>query len=344
MENQRKKISRYVGTILNVTKNTIKKNQNFYDYYVNKDISLYQRQLPILIQKANMQSIAIKKKEKSNNIHHKLFEETTKSISVDSLNNIRISQERSKKLPPLCPFYNKKGELLRSVVASTKINNKHFLFDSSSSYRISSPNNLAINRGIAHNKIKNIIIKNNIIINFDDFQKDFFNDPKYSSMVYEDSQIFGKKDYYYQYIKNKIEDFKKSEIIKNNEFKKEKNFDKSANKKSILLSINSLAVKIYEIPNDLIDNNETEIETKKNDNPIYTYNLPFEYLPLFYYKGEEKFKIILAQIIQYDNKGDRFILNENFEKKIKDILKYTSDFNENLRNNINRKDSKALKK
>ena len=57
-----------VGNILQVTKNTIKLNENYYDYYINKDNSLYIKQLPLLVQKANMQAIAIKKKKKTKKI------------------------------------------------------------------------------------------------------------------------------------------------------------------------------------------------------------------------------------------------------------------------------------
>ena len=74
------------------------------------------------------------------------------------------------------------------------------------------------------------------------------------------------------------------------------------------------------------DTNE-RIKKKKEEEPVFEYNLPFAYLPLFYYKGEEKFKIFLSKIIQWDNTNNKFVLNENPEKIFQDILKNCADFN-----------------
>ena len=49
---------------------------------------------------------------------------------------------------------------------------------------------------------------------------------------------------------------------------------------------------------------------------------------MFYYKGEEKFKIFLSKIIDWDNSNKKFILNENQEKLYQDILKNCKDFQE----------------
>ena len=51
---------------------------------------------------------------------------------------------------------------------------------------------------------------------------------------------------------------------------------------------------------------ENENGTTNKDVQIFEYNLPFAFLPLFYYKGEEKFKIILSKIIQYDSDTNNF--------------------------------------
>ena len=51
---------------------------------------------------------------------------------------------------------------------------------------------------------------------------------------------------------------------------------------------------------------------------------------MFYYKGEEKFKIFLSKIIEWDNTNKTFILNENQEKLFQDILKNCPDFQEKI--------------
>ena len=67
------RINNYVGNILQVTKDTIKHNQIFYDYYINKDNNLYKKQLPILVQKYKIQALAIKKKENIKNRQKKIY-------------------------------------------------------------------------------------------------------------------------------------------------------------------------------------------------------------------------------------------------------------------------------
>ena len=125
MKSNTERTSKTVGNILQVTKNTIQVNDNYYDYYINKDNSLYMKQIPLLVRKAKMQEIAIRKKENEKN-NRDFDENKIKSQSSEKylvpLNDIRNSQNRSKKLPPLCPFYSNKGELLRSVVTTMNKN------------------------------------------------------------------------------------------------------------------------------------------------------------------------------------------------------------------------------
>ena len=306
-----------VGNILQVTKNTIQLNENFYDYYINKDNALYRKQLPLLIQKANMQAIAIKIKENEKN--YALSEENqNKSNSLDEilvpLDHIRNAQIRSKKLPPLCPFYNSRGELLRSVVTTSKILNKQYLTDDFGKSPLKKIKKIKINDKLGEG--------NPTEINFDDFQNDYFYEEEYSSLYYKDSEIFGKKDYYFEMIKNKINEIKNNENNGDTESKKEKIFDKNKQRKTISLTFNSISVKIYDIKSDSKENENI------NDNPIFEYNLPFIYLPLFYYKGEEKFKIFLSKVIQWDNINNKFTLNEVPDTIFKDILNNCEDFNE----------------
>ena len=328
-----------VGNILQVTKNTIQLNENYYNYYINKDNSLYIKQLPLLVQKANMQAIAIKRKEDEKNYLEldALNKEEIMNQTQFPLNDIRNAQIRSKKLPPLCPFYSNKGELLRSVVTTSKIFNRQYLTDD---FRTSpSPS-----KGIKIRKL-NLSKKSDIIpitINFDEFQNDYFNEPEYASLTYKDYEIFGKKDYYIGFIKNKINEFKKLEIDYNGEFRKEKNFEKNKQKKNISLIFNSLSVKIYEIKKDQKENEDiNDKRKKKNDEPIFEYNLPFAYLPLFYSKGEEKFKIFLSKIIQWDNINNKFILIENSQKAFRNILKHSSDFNKEEKKEEPKKEIKS---
>ena len=328
MKSITERTSQTVGNILQVTKNTIQQNENYHDYYINKDNELYRKQLPLLIQKSNMQAISIRRRENEKNVSQ-TEENKDKSNSLDKvsfpLSGIRNAQIRSKKLPPLCPFYSNKGELLRSVVTTSKVFNKLYLNDNVRTPTLKSIKLINLNN---KQREENSPRGHLNFINFDNFQSDFFYEPEHESLVFKDYEIFGKKEYYFQMIKNKINDFKINDIS-DTEFKKEKIFEKNKQRKSISLTFNSISVKIYELKEEEKDKQiiEDEYRRKKKDPPVFEYNLPFIFLPLFYLQGEEKFKIFLSKIIKWDNNNNKFTLNENPERIFKDILKSCSDFN-----------------
>ena len=60
-------------------------------------------------------------------------------------------------------------------------------------------------------------------------------------------------------------------------------FEWGKNKKQILLTLNSLKITIIELKGTSTDKSNTK------DNICFEYSLPFNLLPLFYYKGFEKF-------------------------------------------------------
>ena len=123
MDQSNQRTSRSVGSILQVTKNIIQQNENFYDYYINKDNSLYHKQLPLLVRRTKLQALVLynkeSKKQQDNNYP------LTLNQSQELLDDIRNAQIRSKKLPPLCPFYNEKGELVPSVVKTSRVYNRY---------------------------------------------------------------------------------------------------------------------------------------------------------------------------------------------------------------------------
>ena len=327
MDQRNQRTSQSVGNILQVTKNIIQENENFYDYYINKDNSLYYKQLPLLIRKAKLQAIAIYKKE--NKKQQENYPLTT-GDSPNLLDNIRNAQIRSKKLPPLCPFYNDKGELVPSVVKTSRVYNRYD-FDNNET-----PTNIMTLSGKRHKKLldkilrKNEVSDNGNVNDFEKNEKDYFNfnDAGYDKLSYDETQIFGKKKFYFDMINNKIEEFKNKELTGENiqESKKEKIFEKSRKKKKILLSFESICIQIF--PSENINSNESNITSQI---PVFEYFLPFSFLPLFYYKGEEKFKIFLSKIIEWDHINKKFILNENQGKIFQDILMNCSDFNKQLK-------------
>ena len=327
------KLTKNIESILNVTKNVIKQNSEFNEYYQNKDINLYKSQLPLLMQRSrlrealyfknknNIQDLILHKTKEEDDSDNILKEDEEKNINNKlSLMEIRKLQVRSKKLPPLCPFYNKKGELLPEVVSTAKAFNN---MDSDSKFNMSIINlglfpnfNWHFLTPMNKNKIKTINLYENIEIHFEDFQKEVLFENKYDSLKYNYSDIFGRKSFYKEYIKVYIEDIiiltketqlieEGNKIVENQETKKEKIFEWGKNKNNIYLILNSINIKITD---------------PKNNNVVFEYSLPLNLVHLFYYKGFEKFKIFIMALIHWDEKNKKFELDQNIYTIINNLL------------------------
>ena len=329
-QNQKdKRTSQSVESILQVTKNMIQETDNFNDYYINKDNSLYHKQLPLLLRKSKLQALVIRHKVNKKQMDNSYPISLSKDINL--LDNIRNAQIRSKKLPPLCPFYNDKGELVPSVVKTSRVYSS-YNFDNDG-------NNVKLSRKKTKKILKKILVKRegdeNKKNDFEKIENDYFNftGDEYKELNYDENNIFGKKEYYLNLIKNYIDNFmNKEQIEENTEHKKEKIFDKNRKKKKIILTLDSIKVQIYD--KDKENNDEDNINI-----PIFEYNLPFDFLPLFYYKGEEKFKIFLSKIIEWDHINKKFILNENQGKIFQDILINCPDFNKQMKEEKGKRNS-----
>ena len=328
------KITKNIESILNVTKNVIKQSSEFNDYYQNKDNNLYQNQLPLLMQRSRIREALYFKnrtqikdlvlhkttteEQDSNDI---LGEEEEKNIyNKLSLTGIRKLQIRSKKLPPLCPFYNKKGELLPHVVSTSKalsnieVDSKINL---SKSFGKNYPNsNWHFLTPMNKDKIKHINLYENVEVHFDEFQREVLYEKKYDTLNYNYSDIYGREQYYKEYINNLVDEInnltnekqlieEKNKIVENQEIKKEKVFEWGKNKKDILLTLNSINIKI---------------KSTEDDSTVFEYNLPLNLIPLFYYKGIEKFKYFIMSLIHWDEETKKFELEENIYIIINNLL------------------------
>ena len=188
MDQEDQRRSQSIGNILQVTKNIIKENDNFYDYFVNKDNSLYHKQIPLLVRRTKLQALVLYNKEnkKQQDIYPVATTRSSDDQSLTLLDNIRNAQIRSKKLPPLCPFYNDKGELVPSVVKTSRVYNR-YNFDNNETM------NSIIMGGKRTKKIlkkilkKNDFIENGFIDDFEKIEKDYFNfgDAGYDNLKYE---------------------------------------------------------------------------------------------------------------------------------------------------------------
>ena len=322
------KINKNIETILNVTKNVIKESSEFNDYYKNKENNLYQSQLPLLMQrsrirealyfknKSDIQDLIIQETTTDNpDSNDNIFREEEEKNSKLHLTKIRKLQVRSKKLPPLCPFYNKKGELLPQVVSTSKALQSNF--DSDSKFNLTNityGNNFPSWHFLTpmnKSKIKNINLYENIEIHYEEFQNEVLFEKNYESLKYNYSDIYNRKQYYKDFINNLAEEISKlkNETQLNEEESKEtkkvKIFEWGKNKKKLSLTLNSINIKIKSIKDDTI---------------FFEYVLPINLIPLFYFKDFEKFKLFIMALIHWNEKSKKFEIEQNIYTTISNLL------------------------
>ena len=338
------KIEKNVEPILNITKNMIKRSDEFNNYYIHENNNLYQNQLPLLVNRSRIKEIVLYKKLNkiqvgpNKNKLEKEPEEKKLDYSKFPLSNIRNIQIRSKKLPPLCPFYNEKGELLREVVKSSKAKTStnfytegnvkvSFGYQSSNKFLSSSPLR-TINQYMDGYKKNNIT--GNYEIDFNEFEKEILYEANFKGLKYDNAEIFGHKEFYNELINGLVDEIKTTTSetenkLKDQESQKEKDFEWGKNKRKITLTLNSLTIKVKEVAQDGTNKNSNEGNKNETDKVYFEYKLPFSLLPLFYYKGFEKFKYFIISLIHWDDRNKKFEVNENMEKIINNLLTNCKD-------------------
>ena len=352
MSQNRIRISKNIDSILQVTNEVIHQNNNYRDYIINQNNSLYMRQLPLLMKNERIKALIHKKLDESQKNASTIEEEKDKDKeiltlkkSLSPLKNIRNIKIRSKKLPPLCPLYNARGELIPSEIRSSKVLYKKIDY-SSFLNRV----NLGLGFPIRGKPIlKKMEIKKlkynkscdfDLKIKLDDLENNYFSKPEYEYLTYDENEIFGKDNIssYEEIIKNKIIELQ-STYNKNDTITKQKTYQYGFDKRKIVLTLDSLKIKIYEIKKE-----DAPVLERKSDTPYFEYTLPFALLPLFYFKGIDSFLIILTKIITFKENNLKFELEEKSDQIIGKILKNCNDFdisNENnaeLDNNSNEKE------
>ena len=304
-----------VTPILKITKNVIDSSINFNEYYLQHNTNLYSKQLPLLSSSLNLnrknllaRSLALTKMNQNERYFNTEGNEISKNdIENPNYKSLRVVETRSKKLPPLCPFYNNHGELLRNVISSSKIFPTGFktnlnksnanLYDSLALFPLSIDKN------------KN---KKNKESFFEDFECENCKEKiDYNLLNYDEKEIFEKN--YFDFIKEKINNIKeKKNEDKINKLSKKFLFGKE--KIKTLLNLESLSLVFEEIKDN---NNENENEKNTFQIPIKKeINLPFEILPVFYLKDEEEFKKILINLIKFDENFEDIIFDDSNLSKI----------------------------
>lgn len=286
--------SRNVSLILKITKNFVQNGEKFNNYYLSKGNNFFLNQLPLIYSPRDSKGLTVCINDDNN-----------------ELNTLRKRKKISKQLPSLCPFYNSQGEILPSVIETSRINKKNN-FCLKQSFSVENLGYKPIIKKNSKNKLKKIDLS------MKKFKNDFFlsEEENYKHLIYDESEIFNVGDKWEKCIKAQIELLQKE---KNQNFinEKQKYFYIGKNKENkIGLNLNSLKIIFEKIKQNedgtYINNNEKNTE----------FNLPFALLPLFYYKGIKTFLIILQKIISISKEGD---ININ-EEEIYSLLNNTNLF------------------
>ena len=336
------KIPKNINSILQVTNDIINKNNNYHDYIIKNNNSLYARQLPLLIKSKRVNALVQKKLDDSQkNKDEETIEKQTSMLKkyLSPLSTIRNIKIKSKKLPPLCPLYNNQGELIPSVISSSKIIFKkidynNFMNRANLGFGIERNISQPILRKKDLRKIKyNKSCEFDLKIKLDDFDNNYFRKPEYGNTTYDENKIFGADNIanYEDIIKNKIIELQ-TVHNKNDTIQKQKEYNYGLDKRKVELTLDSLKIKIYEIKDE-----DAPIIEKKSDKPYFEYTLPFALLPLFYFKGIDSFLIILTKIINFKENNFQFEIERKSNEMISKILKNCNDFfiNDNNNNDMN---------
>lgn len=320
-----------IDSILQVTKDIVNKSNNYYEYIIKHNNLLYIKQLPLLMKNSRISALTLSKtkvhfyENKNNDKNFKI-----KKIKPQPLCSIRKIQIRSKKLPPLCPLYNDRGELLPSIIKSSKVllSNYNYFDDNINNINLSQSCEKLINNNRQILKTKKLNIKKlkynkscefDVKINLNEFENNNLNEPEYDKLIYDEKLIFGQRKQYEDIIRKKLKELQ-SVYNKNFTIKKEKIFNYGLQKKKMHLTLDSLKIKINEIK----DEKAQVIE--KIEKPVFEYTLPFALLPLYYFKGVDTFLIIITKLIKYSDFTQTFEIAQDDDKIIASILKNCHDF------------------
>ena len=286
--------------------------------------------------------------------NHNLFLKSN-SINYNSkyINRIRLNQAKNKEKNKLDKFqldYNSnsskklsKYKLLGSPLHKESTNNikndQHILSNDNSSFGYASNYSNKTNRIYSSSfrnnlkeqhygkkflirdsfikmlKYQKYILKNRILL-----RDTLLNEKSYLDFEYNEEKIFMKVEHYNYFIKNKIEDIKLNKLKLNNQTRFEKIYEKSKfnNPKLVLKPIIIEFTKINSFQNKPLDNQEQK----------QIFEIPFEFIPLFYIYNFSKLKEILSCIFHLNEDFSKFEVNyDNFSY----LLKRSSEFNDSLK-------------
>ena len=314
MKNRKNTDENCVDSILKLTKNLVQNTYDYHNYYIHKNNNLFSNQLPLLTQSKST-NLIIKNTNKKNKL--------TKQIPFP-LKLIRRVEKRSNKIPKLYSINNNKREVVSLKNNYSQIHSRNSSLKSLNKSTNSS--NSSLGSFPIKIKKKSISLNNTKNNSFDEFQNNFFYDFEYRNLKYNENEIFKNKERYNKLIYDKILNLI-NEKIKNKTLIFQKTFYYDNNKKKIELSLQSLKLNFENVSLQKYNDNNNII------NKDLELDYPFEFLPIFYYKGYHTFKKLLPSILKLNDKEEKISIDDN---SIYFCLKHMKEFS-NSNNNEKKK-------
>ena len=288
-------------------------NKNVISLEGNRPYPHNNKKLSIRIKNDNYKknSNILSEESYSNKNNIKLYSEKNTSISSNKQTNNNFNS------------FNNNKDILQSPTSMSTTTQNSFFNKNKKKVIVSKSMNYYKNKKII--KRNAFILKNNLTLLFTQ-KKNLFNnrillrdillqEKDYNNLKYEANKIFLTQDYYYKYILKQMEMIKKNKIKLEHPEKFEKIYENSKFGKPQL----ALSPIIIEFKQKYSFDDKT---FNINDKQIF--NIPFEYIPIFYFNFE-KLKEILISIFYLDNSFTTFFSKyENFAY----ILKNSHEFKE----------------
>ena len=246
-------------------------------------------------------------------------------ISTSQKNSLPIIQKEEKKEA------NKKMESFlyeKSYRGSTKnFFQNSSLFSKNYSLCLNTLNQIKTNKRYNFIKLQEVMkkkcIKNDNLISKNNIMREIIlNEYSYKDLYYEEQKIFRDYKYYNDFIKKRLLELKKETPPEEKVHRVfEKEYEHSQYSKPYL-TFNSLSISF------------------KCKGKNHFFHIPFEYLPLFYYKNMSYLKFILVSIFKFDNDFDNLFIDfdeiiyilscsKQFEIKIDDKKKEEKETKDN---------------
>lgn len=207
-------------------------------------------------------------------------------------------------------------------IKSMKILKDNLLINLNKNIKLKQNNNnntfKSLNKRLNINPIKSFYLetdvnRSNRLINFNDYlENEIFSNEVYSNLEYNENEIYTNKDIYKNIIEENLNYLKKNRNeSKRTKFEKSFYYEKQQNKQ-MKLSFESLKISFKTMPSP-----------QNLQERSHIINFPFEFLPIFYYKGIDSFIKFLSSVIKIENNFEIISFEED---KITEALNKLKDF------------------